>query len=139
MRARGAIVGLTRGTTRAHLARAALESIAYQTRDVLDAMRQDTGTRPPSLRADGGAADNGFLMQFQADAAGVPIERSAVRETTALGAGCLAGLGAGFWRDQSELAALWRADAVFEPRMSADERESLYAGWLKAVGRVVGG
>ena len=139
MRARGAIVGLTRGTTRAHLARAALESIAYQTRDVLDAMRQDTGTRPPSLRADGGAAGNGFLMQFQADAAGVPIERSAVRETTALGAGYLAGLGAGFWRDQSELAALWRADAVFEPRMSADERESLYAGWLKAVGRVAGG
>ena len=139
MRARGAIVGLTRGTTRAHLARAALESIAYQTRDVLDAMRQDTGTRPPSLRADGGAADNDFLMQFQADAAGVPIERSAVRETTALGAGCLAGLGAGFWRDQSELASLWRADAVFEPRMSADERESLHAGWLKAVGRVVSG
>ena len=139
MRARGAIVGLTRGTTRAHLARAALESIAYQTRDVLDAMRQDTETRPPSLRADGGAADNGFLMQFQADIAGVPIERSEVRETTALGAGYLAGIGAGFWRDQSELAALWRSDAVFEPRMSADERESLHAGWLKAVGRVAGG
>ena len=138
MRARGAIVGLTRGTTRAHLARAALESIAYQTRDVLEAMSQDTGTRPPSLRADGGAASNDWLMQFQADATDIPIERSAVRETTALGAGFLAGLGAGFWRDQSELAATWRVDAVFEPRMSADERESLYAGWLRAVGRVLG-
>ena len=138
MRARGAIVGLTRGTTRAHLARAALESIAYQTRDVLDAMAQDAGTRPPSLRADGGAASNDWLMQFQADATNIPIERSAVRETTALGAGFLAGLGAGFWRDQSELAATWRADAVFEPRMSEDERESLYAGWLRAVGRVLG-
>ena len=138
MRARGAIVGLTRGTARAHVARAALESIAYQTRGVLDAMAQDAGTPPPSLRADGGAADNAFLMQFQADVANIPIERSAVRETTALGAGYLAGLGAGFWRDQSELASLWRADAVFEPRMSADERESLYAGWLRAVKRVVG-
>ena len=138
MRARGAIVGLTRGTTRAHLARAALESIAYQTRDVLEAMRQDAGTRPPALRADGGAASSDWLMQFQADATNIPIERSAVRETTALGAGFLAGLGAGFWRDQSELAATWRADAVFEPRMSADERESLYAGWLEAVGRVAG-
>ncbi len=139
MRARGAIVGLTRGAGRAHIARAALESIAYQTRDVLDAMSADAGGAPfPSLRADGGAASNGWLMQFQADMIGVPIERSAVRETTALGAGFLAGLAVGFWRNQDELANLWRADAVFEPRMGADERETLYAGWLRAVARAAG-
>ena len=141
MRARGAIVGLTRGAGRAHLARAALESIAYQTRGVLDAMSADAGAPLPSissLRADGGAADNNWLMQFQADIAGVPIERSAVRETTALGAGFLAGLAVGFWQSQDELSRLWRADAVFEPSMSEDERETLYANWLRAVERAKG-
>ncbi len=139
MYARGAITGLTRGTGRAHVARAALEATAYQTRDVLDAMRRDTGVAPSSLRVDGGATGNALMMQFQADILGLTIERAAARETTALGAGYLAGLGAGFWGSQDELAALWNADAVFEPRMGEREREGLYAGWLRAVDRTRSG
>ncbi len=138
MYARGTIVGLTRGTTKAHIARAALEAIAYQTRDVLDAMRQDTGGALSSLRVDGGGADNGLLMQFQADMLGVPVERSAVRETTALGAGWLAGLGVGIWSDPAQLGRRWQSDAVFTPRMDAAERERLYGEWKRAASRSMG-
>ena len=136
--ARGAVVGLSGGTTRAHIARAALESIAYQTRDVLDAMRLDAGLDPGSLRVDGGATANDFLMQFQADILGIPVERSAVRDTTALGAGYLAGMGVGFWENPDDIAALWRADRRFEPRMSDNQRASLYADWHRAVERASG-
>ena len=136
--ARGAIVGLSGGTNKAHISRAALESIAYQTRDVLDAMRQDAGIDPGSLRVDGGATANNFLMQFQADILGIPVERSAIKETTALGAGYLAGMGVGFWDGPSDIADLWTADRRFEPRMSDTQRASLYADWHRAVERAAG-
>ena len=135
MYARGAIVGITRGTNRGHLARAALESTAYQTRDVMDAMESDTGLRAPVLRVDGGGAANGLLMQFQSDLLGVPIERSAVRETTAVGAAYLAGLAVGFWKDTDELARHWASDARFTPRMAPADSRALYAGWQRAVER----
>ncbi len=135
MYARGAIVGITRGTERGHLARAALESTAYQTRDVMDAMESDTGLRVPVLRVDGGGAANGLLMQFQSDLLGVPIERSAVRETTAVGAAYLAGLAVGFWKDTDELASHWASDARFTPRMAPADSRALYAGWQRAVER----
>lgn len=138
MHARGAIVGLTRGTDRRHLVRATLESLAYQTRDVIDAMRE-SGVELAELRVDGGAAANGFLMQFQADILGVPVDRPAVLETTATGAGLLAGLGVGFWKDPEQLRHLRRRERLFEPRMPADERARLYAGWRRAVGRVRSG
>ena len=138
MHARGAIVGLTRGTDRRHLVRATLESLAYQTRDVIDAMRE-SGVEPTELRVDGGAAANGFLMQFQADILGVPVDRPAVLETTATGAALLAGLGVGFWKDPEQLRHLRRRERLFEPRMPADERDRLYAGWRRAVGRVRSG
>jgi glycerol kinase len=138
--ARGALVGLTRGTTRAHIARAALESIAYQTRDVVDAMAADgkraKGTTAlKTLRVDGGAAANDFLMQFQADILGVPVDRPKVVETTALGAAFLAGLGVGLWSPR-DLEPLREADRVFKPRMRPAERERLYRGWRIAVERV---
>ena len=133
--ARGTIVGLSGGTNKAHIARAALESIAYQTRDVLDAMRQDAGIDPSSLRVDGGATANDFLMQFQADILGIPVERSAIKETTALGAGYLAGIGVGFWDDPSDIADLWNADRRFQPRMNDTQRASLHADWQRAVQR----
>ena len=120
--ARGAIVGLTRGTTRAHIARAAVESIAFQTADLIDAMQRDCGHALSELRVDGGAARNDLLMQFQADLLGVPVLRPMNTETTAFGAAALAGLGAGFWQDESELAALWSLDKRFEPRMPRDRR-----------------
>ena len=135
MYARGAMVGLTRGTTKAHVARAALESIAYQTRDILDLMLRDAGATIASLRVDGGATDNRLLMQFQADILGVPIQRSAVKETTALGAGYLAGLAVGFWNSPDEIEGLWQADATFHPAMDESQRESLYADWQRAVER----
>ncbi len=134
-KARGAILGLTRGTTNAHLARATLESICYQTRDVLEAMRADSGIALKSLRVDGGAVVNNLLMQFQADILGVPVLRPRVAETTALGAAYLAGLATGFWRDQAELVDQWAIDRIFEPQMSEDQREALYAGWQKAISR----
>jgi glycerol kinase len=134
--ARGAIVGLTRGVTRDHLVRAALEALAYQTRDVVDAMAADVGAAPRVLRVDGGAAANGFLMQFQADVLGVPVERPRLVETTAAGAAFLAGLGVGFWGSQAELARARRLDRRFTPRMRAATREALYAGWRAAVARV---
>jgi glycerol kinase len=139
--ARGTPVGLTRGSTRAHLARAALEGMAYQTADVVAAMARDAGVslaadRP--LRADGGAAVNAFLMQFQADLLGVPVEVPHVTETTALGAAYLAGLATGFWRDRAELASRWRRARRYEPRLGEGERRRLTARWLRAVERAKG-
>ncbi len=134
-RARGAVVGLTRGATRAHLVRAALESIAYQSRDLVECLSADAGAAPDVLRVDGGASANDFLMQFQADILGIPVRRPTGLEVTALGAAALAGLATGFWRDRSELEAAVRAGRIFEPRMSADERDALHAGWRRAVER----
>ena len=133
--ARGAIVGLTRGSGRAQIVRATLESIAYQTRDVVAAMSADSGLPLETLKVDGGAVVNDFLMQFQADILGVPVQRPAVTETTALGAAYLAGLATGFWTSQDEIAQQWQLEREFEPAMSADQRESLYAGWQRAVER----
>jgi glycerol kinase len=133
--ARGTIVGMTRGTGREEVVRATLEGIAYQSRDVLEAMRADAGLSLPSLRVDGGAARNDFLMQFQADILNVPVQRPAVTETTALGAAYLAGLAVHFWQSQVEIADKWKVEKTFEPQMSDDQRESLYAGWKRAVER----
>ena len=131
--ARGAIVGLTRGSGRAEIVRATLEAVAYQTRDVLDLMQRESGIAVTQLRVDGGMVRNDFLMQFQADMLGVPVQRPQVTETTALGAAYLAGLAVGYWRDQDEIAANWAIDRTYEPRMRDDEREQLYAGWQAAV------
>lgn len=135
MYARGTIVGITHGTTEAHLARATLESIAYQTRDNVDAMARDLGRPVPVLRVDGGATRNEFLMQFQADILGLPVERAANLEMAAQGAAFLAGLSVGTWASKEELSRLWKCDRVFEPAMSEDRREELYAGWKAAVER----
>ena len=135
--ARGTIVGLTRGTTRAHLVRATLEGIAYRTRDVLQAMSQDTGRPMRSIKADGGASDNAFLMQSLADISGVEVRVAATRETTALGAGFMAGFGAEVWSSQDELAALWREAARYSPRAGRDMEES-YRDWQRAVERAKG-
>jgi glycerol kinase len=135
---RGVIVGLTRGSGRAHVVRATLEAIAYQTRDVLHCFEQDTGLRPEELRVDGGATANNLLMQFQADILGIPIRRPQVAETTALGAAYLAGLAVGFWPARAELKKHWRDDRTFEPSLGEDEREVLYRGWLRAVERARG-
>jgi len=131
--ARGSISGITRGTTAAHIARATLEAIALQTADVLDAMRADCGFGLQELRVDGGASTNNLLMQIQADIARVRVVRSSIAETTALGAAYLAGLAVGFWRDESEIDAQWKADRVFEPRTSY---ETLQAKWREAIARV---
>jgi glycerol kinase len=136
-RARGALVGITRGTTREHVIRATLESIAYQTRDVVECVRADSGLELATLRVDGGASQNDFLMQFQADALGAPVERPVLLEVTARGAAALAGLGVGFWRDRAELEHAGEL-TVFEPRLSAERREALYAGWKRAVERARG-
>lgn len=133
--ARGTIVGLTRGSGKAHIVRAALEAIAYQTRDVVDAMLADSNLKLETLRVDGGATANNFLMQFQADILGVPVERPVVTETTALGAAYLAGLAVGYWRSLDDIAGQWQRERLFEPTMSADQRDSLYDGWRKAVVR----
>jgi glycerol kinase len=136
--ARGTIVGLTRGATAAHLARAALESIAYQVADLLDAMGADAGIPLTELRADGGAATNNGLMQIQADLLGVPVVRPAVTETTALGAAYLAGLGVGFWTSTDEITGQWRVDRRFEPAMPASEARALRSRWSAAVERAKG-
>jgi len=136
--ARGTITGITRGANRAHLVRAALESIAYQTREVVDAMARDSGLRPAALRVDGGAARNDFLCQFQADILGIPVERSAMAESTALGAAYLAGLATGFWKDEAELAAHLHSGHRFQPSMDVSRREDLFAGWERAVERAKG-
>ncbi|MEK5070937.1 glycerol kinase GlpK [Sporosarcina sp. FSL K6-1508] len=130
---RGSIFGLTRGTEKEHLIRATLESLAYQTKDVLDAMEADSGISLKTLRVDGGAVENDFLMQFQADLLNVPVERPLISETTALGAAYLAGLAVGFWTDCSEISAHWNLDRPFEPEMEQQQREDLYEGWQKAV------
>ena len=136
--ARGTILGLTRGSTKAHISRATLEAIAFQTRDVVDALEAESGTRLEVLRADGGASRNDLLMQIQADVLGRPIMRSAAAEATALGAAYLAGLATGVWRDLDELSALATFDRTFEPAMSAAQRDELYGGWLRAVERAKG-
>lgn len=130
---RGAMFGLTRGTNRAQFVRAALEAMAYQTRDVLEAMQSDAGIALCELRADGGAINNDFLAQFQADILGAPLQRPRLTETTALGAASLAGLAVGFWESREQIAAQWNLDRRFEPRMPAHRREDLYAGWKRAV------
>lgn len=131
--ARGAVFGLTRGTSKEHFIRATLESLAYQTRDVLSVMIEDSGYRIPALRVDGGAAANTFIMEFQSDILNVPVERPDILETTALGAAYLAGLAVGFWKDQDEIRSLWSAGQRFEPKMPEEAREKLYKGWKKAV------
>ncbi|HEU4494591.1 MAG TPA: glycerol kinase GlpK [Rubrobacteraceae bacterium] len=133
--ARGTIVGITRGTDRAHLARAALESMAYQTLDVVRAMERDSGITLKELRADGGAVANTFLMQFQADILGVPVEVPEITETTALGSAYLAGLATGFWESRDELDAKWKLAHRYDPQMGEEERERLHGRWLKAVER----
>jgi glycerol kinase len=136
--ARGTIVGLTRGATAGHLARATLESIAYQTADVLRAMEDDAPVRLVELRVDGGATRNNLLMQFQADLLGVPVVRSKVQETTALGAAYLAGLAVGYWKSAAEIDGQWQAERTFEPKMSRDQAAALRKGWEKAVGHARG-
>jgi glycerol kinase len=146
--ARGTIVGLTRGTTAAHLVRATLEAIAYQTRDIVEAMDADLRLGPsqvpapgaghvppdaPALRVDGGAARNDFLCQFQSDVLGVPVVRPTTEETTALGAAYAAGVAVGYWKDLDEIRRLWKADRVFQPQMTSELRDRLYAGWQDAV------
>jgi glycerol kinase len=134
--ARGALVGLTRGVTRAHVARATLESLAYQTRDVVDTMVAESGRPLTGLRVDGGAAANNLLMQFQADILGVTVDRPKVIETTALGAALLAGLGVSLWKSERELERVRKPDRVFRPRMAPEQREALYQGWRRAVAAV---
>ena len=136
MEARGAVVGLTRGAGRAHFARAALESIAYQSRDIVEVMNRDSGVELTELRVDGGASKNDFLMQFQADILGVPVDRPQLVETTAAGSAHLAGLAVGVWSSPEELNRARNRDRIFEPDMQSEQRENLYAGWLQAVSRV---
>ncbi|SES90066.1 glycerol kinase [Oceanobacillus limi] len=131
--ARGAIFGLTRGTTKEHFIRATLESLAYQTRDVLDAMVSDSEIELKSLRVDGGVVKNNFLMQFQSDLLGVPVERPVVNETTALGAAYLAGLAVGYWKNKDEIAKQWKNERTFKQQLTETKREDLYTGWKKAV------
>ncbi|MFP5261063.1 MAG: glycerol kinase GlpK [Blastocatellia bacterium] len=133
--ARGTIIGLTRGSSREHIVRAALESIAYQSSDVLCRMRDDSGIRLRELRVDGGAARNDFLMQFQADMLDIPVVRPANTETTAAGAAYLAGLAVEFWADVQEINETWQRERTFEPRMTESERKRLFEGWTRAVGR----
>jgi len=134
--ARAAILGITRGVRKEHVVRATLESIAYQTRDVLEVMVEESGTSIEKIRVDGGAAKNNWLMQFQADVLNVPVERPLYLETTSLGAGLLAGLGVGFWKEE-EISNLWKKETTFYPKMEDKKRERLYAGWRKAVARVL--
>ena len=136
--ARGTIIGITRGTTASHLARAAVESMAYQTRDVLEAMQRESGCPLQSLKVDGGAAANNQLLQFQADILGVAVRRPVVAETTALGAAYLAGLAVGYWETTDELEANWALDREFIPSIERGERERLYEDWRRAVQRSLG-
>ena len=138
MYARGCLIGLTRGTKREHIIRAAQESIAYQSNDLLEAMQRDLGQPLRELNADGGASRDSFLMQFQADISGCPIRRPVIRETTALGAAYLAGLAVGVWSSTDELKKLWRCDTVYVPNMAPSVRAQKRRGWDKAVGRSLG-
>jgi glycerol kinase len=133
--ARGTMVGLTRGTTRAHITRAALEAITYQSAELLEAMQLDSELQLSELRVDGGASRNDLLMQMQADILGVPVVRPKITETTALGAAYLAGLAVGYWNSMDEIAAQWKADRQFDPRLGADERGTRLAQWKRAVER----
>jgi glycerol kinase len=135
--ARGVMVGLTRFITKQHICRAALEATAYQTRDVAEAMEQDAGVELKTLKVDGGMVANELLMQFQADILDVPVIRPTVTETTALGAAYAAGLAVGFWEDTEALRRNWGVDRRFEPQMNGDRRQTLYAGWKKAVARTL--
>jgi glycerol kinase len=135
MYSRGTVVGLTRGTGRAHIVRAALEAIAYQSHDLLEAIVLDCGHKPPVLRVDGGASANGFLMQFQTDLLQVPVARPRVIETTALGVAWMAGLGVGLYRDLAELSSLWQEDLTLRPAMPDEERRRNLKGWRRAVDR----
>lgn len=135
--ARGAILGIDRGTRKEQIIRAALESIAYQVRDVIEVMEKEAKIKVEKLRVDGGAAENNWLMQFQADILDIPVERSAISETTSLGAALLAGLTVGFWKEQRELTALRKSGVLFLPKMDEEKRENLYKGWKKAVSRVL--
>jgi glycerol kinase len=136
--ARGLLCGVTRGTTKAHLARAALEGIAFQVADILNAMQADAGVKLRELRVDGGASNNNLLMQFQADLLGVPVVRPQVTETTALGAAYLAGLGVGFWKKPAEIATQWQTERRFEPAMKSARRKELMSGWMRALERAKG-
>jgi len=136
--ARGAIVGLTRGSNLAHIARAALEGIAYQVADILHAMTADSGVKLAELRVDGGACKNNLLMQFQADILGIPVVRPNETETTALGSAYLAALAVGYFKSLEELASHWGIDRTFEPKMSADQRQNLQSEWQKALSRAKG-
>lgn len=131
--ARGAVFGLTRGTTKEHLVRATLESIAYQSKDVVDIMAADSGIGVKSLRVDGGAVKNNFLMQFQSDLLNVQVDRPMINETTALGAAYLAGLAIGYWKDKEEIAKQWQIERSFTPDFADEKRQELYNGWKKAV------
>lgn len=130
---RGAVFGLTRGTSKEHFIRATLESLAYQTKDVLSAMEADSGIKLKTLRVDGGAVKNNFLMEFQSDILNVPVERPTINETTALGAAYLAGLAVGYWKDKDEISNQWAIDKSFEPNMEEESRINLYNGWKKAI------
>lgn len=130
---RGAVFGLTRGTKKEHFVRATLESLAYQTRDVVDVMIKDSGIDVKKFRVDGGAVKNDFLMQFQSNMLDVPVERPVINETTALGAAYLAGLAVGFWESKEEIAKQWNIDKTFDPDLSQEDRRELYDGWKKAV------
>jgi glycerol kinase len=133
MYARGIIVGLTRGSSRNHIIRAGLEALAYQTKDIIDAVTADGSIEVPELRVDGGAVANNLLCQFQADILGVPVIRPTIIEMTALGAAYLAGLGSGLWSSTDDISGQWGVDRRFEPVMSAERRDALYQGWLAAV------
>jgi glycerol kinase len=135
--ARGAIVGLSRFNTNAHLARAALEAICYQSRDVVDAMAKDSGVTLEVLKVDGGVTANDLCMQIQADVLGVPVSKPVVAETTALGAAYAAGLAVGFWNNTDELRENWNEDKRWQPQWSEDQREAGYKGWKKAVERTL--
>ncbi len=135
MYARGTLIGLTRGTNINHIIRAALEAIAYQTKDVINAMISDSEISLTALKVDGGATRNNFLMQFQADILGVEVDRPETTETTALGAACLAGLATGFWKSKGEIAQKWSLDRKFRPEITNEKRDMLYAGWQKAIER----
>jgi glycerol kinase len=135
MYARGIIVGLTQGAKKEHIMRAALESIAYQSRDVLEVIQKDSGINLKKLKVDGGAARDNFLMQFQSDILGVPVVRPQVIETTALGAAYLSGLAVGYWKDKEEIAQKWKVDREFSFNMDEKTKEKLYKGWKKAVSR----
>ena len=135
MYARGTMVGLTRGANKNHIIRAALESIAYQSKDVISAMEEDSGIKLATLKVDGGATANNFLMQFQADILGTEVHRPVVTETTALGAAYLAGLAVGFWKSKDEITNNWAVDRVFKADMADEKRDDVYSGWVRAVER----